>query len=108
LLHALYGIRYPSHYTFDVFIGAMPNYKENGEPVKEFSKQNRYVTRAIIYTDRSYRDWKIIATVSGDWFAAARSLEEFLHELRCELGTFAGESNCIHLLISIRRLLGQS
>jgi hypothetical protein len=88
---ALYGPEYPPHYAFDILTGSMPNPSYDPNESRDNSEQILAVTRAIVYTDKHYRNWDIAKTGQGEWQTPSRSLEEFVKELRAEFGNVAGE-----------------
>jgi hypothetical protein len=55
---ALYGPEYPLHYAFDILTGSIPNPSYDPNESRDNSEQILAVTRAIVYTDKHYRNWE--------------------------------------------------
>jgi hypothetical protein len=94
LIGALYGPKHPGYWDLDIVTGTIQNIESDG---KRNIANDLYVTRAIMFTNKDYRDWTVAKEGSGEWHTAHRSMEEFVKELRGEFGKLTGEFGAIVL-----------
>jgi len=58
-----------------------------------------YITRAIVYTEETYRDWQVVEIPRYAFDTAIESLENFVKILRKEFGVMACEF--VHVCCSL-------
>jgi hypothetical protein len=83
LVTALYGPRYSPNDRFDIITGTVPE-----------SAGMKYITYAIVYTDNTCGNWKIVQTGNCTSALAEWSVKGFVEELRHEFGKLAGMADC--------------
>lgn len=91
LVTILYGSDHHVSCSFDVFTASKRQKVEHAKP-SGMNDTEKYITRAIVYTDNASAQWSIIRTGYGDFPTPTSSLEQFIVDLQRELEAFSGRS----------------
>ena len=94
-MHSTHAAASPVNYGFDVVVSRLNNVsKFELDPNSHEQERNRHrwyiIIRAIVYTEPSSGQWKVLAESSKAHFTINPALQEFTKDLEREIGTATG------------------